>query len=140
MQGYFFEDLAIGQKAGLSRLVTEGDIIAFAEVSGDHNPVHLDEAYAQTTAFKTRIAHGMLSAIYISALLGTKLPGPGAIYLTQSLSFRRPVKIGDTVEAEVEVTALEPEKGRVSLACRCSVAGKTVLEGVAVVLAPKRGG
>jgi 3-hydroxybutyryl-CoA dehydratase len=139
MAGLFFEDLRIGQGASLLRTVTQADVIAFAEVSGDHNPVHLDEAYAAQTAFKTRIAHGMLSASYISALLGTRLPGPGAIYLSQTLHFRRPVRLGVTVEARVEVTALDAAKGRVTLDCACSVEGKPVLEGEAIVLAPRRG-
>jgi 3-hydroxybutyryl-CoA dehydratase len=136
--GHSFEDLAIGQKASLVRIVLESDIQAYASISGDTNPVHLDEAYAATTPFKTRIAHGMLTASYISALLGTRLPGPGAIYLSQTLTFKRPVKIGDEVEAEVEIIALDPEKGRATFQCRCSVLGKIVLEGEAVVLAPKR--
>lgn len=136
--GHWFEDLVIGQKAAMARIVTESDIQTYAAVSGDTNPVHLDEDYAATTPFKTRIAHGMLTAGYISALLGTRLPGPGAIYLSQSLSFKRPVKIGDEVEAEVEIIALDPIKGRVTFHCRCGVAGKAVLEGEAVVLAPKR--
>ncbi len=139
MPGLYFEDLRIGQGASMLRTVTEADVIAFAAVSGDENPVHLDEAYAAQTAFKTRIAHGMLSASYISALLGTRLPGPGAIYLSQSLNFRRPVRLGVTVEARVEITALDPSKSRVTLDCVCNVEGKTVLEGQAVVLAPRRG-
>ena len=140
MAGLFFEDLHIGQGASLLRTVTEADVIAFADVSGDHNPVHLDEAFAAQTAFKTRIAHGMLSASYISALLGTRLPGPGAIYLSQTLFFRQPVRLGVTVEARVEVSALDASKGRVTLDCVCNVEGKPVLEGEAVVLAPRRGG
>ncbi|MFZ4121726.1 MAG: MaoC family dehydratase [Caulobacterales bacterium] len=136
--GLFFEDLSLGQSASLSRMVNEADVVAFAQVSGDDNPVHLDAAFAATTPFKERIAHGMLSASYISALLGTKLPGPGAIYLSQTLSFKRPVKLGATVEATVTITALDSEKGRVTLACVCKVEGKPVLEGEAVVMAPKR--
>jgi 3-hydroxybutyryl-CoA dehydratase len=138
MQTRHFEDIAIGETVTLTHTVTEADIVAFSSVSGDVNPVHLDEDYAAGTLFKTRIAHGMLSAGYISALLGTRLPGPGAIYLSQTLRFKRPVKIGDTVDARVSVTALDPEKARVTLACVCSVAGKDVLDGEAVVLAPRR--
>lgn len=133
-----FEDLVIGQSASLQRTVTEADVVAFAAVSGDDNPVHLDADYAATTPFKERIAHGMLSASYISALLGTRLPGPGAIYLSQSLVFKRPVKLGATVDARVEITALDESKGRVTLACVCTVDGKPVLEGEAVVMAPRR--
>ncbi len=108
MQGAYLEDLEIGQTAELRRTVTEHDIEAFAEVTGDENPVHLDEAYAAATQFKGRIAHGMLSAGYISAVLGTQLPGPGAIYVSQTLNFRRPVRIGDEVTAEVKVTSIDP--------------------------------
>ncbi len=137
-RGLFFEDLSIGQSVDLTRVVGESDIAAFAAVSGDDNPVHLDAAFAATTPFKERIAHGMLTASYISALIGTRLPGPGAIYVSQTLSFKRPVRIGDEVTARVEISALDPVKGRVTFACACSVGGKPVLEGEAVVIAPRR--
>jgi len=138
--GLYFEDLTIGMSAEMTRTVEDADVRAFAAVSGDDNPVHLDATYAATTQFKERIAHGMLSASYISALLGTRLPGPGAIYLSQTLSFRRPVRLGATVVARVEITALDAAKGRVTLACRCTVDGKDVADGEAVVLAPRRPG
>lgn len=138
MDGAYLEDLEIGQTAELRRTVTAPDIDAFAAVTGDTNPVHLDEAYAAATQFKGRIAHGMLSAGYISAVLGTRLPGPGAIYVSQTLNFRRPVRIGDEVTAEVKVTAIDPARGRVTFATQCVVAGKTVLEGEAVVIVPRR--
>ncbi|MFZ5718476.1 MAG: MaoC family dehydratase [Pseudomonadota bacterium] len=138
MQGFYFDELTVGQTAEMSRVVGAADIEAFAEVSGDNNPVHLDEEYARTTTFGERIAHGMLSAAYISAILGTKLPGPGAIYLSQTLRFRRPVKIGDLVVARVTVTELDEAKGRATLATSCEVNGKTVVDGEAVVIAPKR--
>ena len=138
MQGFYFDELTVGQAAETSRVVGAADIEAFAEVSGDNNPVHLDEAYARTTTFGERIAHGMLSAAYISAILGTKLPGPGAIYLSQSLRFRRPVRIGDLVVARATVTALDDTKGRVTLETVCEVGGKTVMDGEAVVIAPRR--
>ncbi len=137
--GIFFEDISLGQSAELTRVVSDADIRGFAAVSGDDNPVHLDAEYASTTQFKERIAHGILTASYISALIGTKLPGPGAIYVSQTLSFRRPVKLNDEVHAKVEVKALDPEKARVTFACTCSVGGKTVLEGEAVAMAPRRG-
>ncbi len=127
MQGAYLEALEVGQTAELRRTVTEHDIVAFAEVTGDANPVHLDEAYAATTPFKGRIAHGMLSAGYISAVLGTQLPGPGAISVSQTLNFRRPVRIGDEVTAEVKITAIDPARGRVTFATGCVVAGKTVV-------------
>ena len=138
MQGFYFDELSIGQAVEMSRVVGAADIEAFAEVSGDNNPVHLDETYARTTTFGERIAHGMLSAAYISAILGTRLPGPGAIYLSQSLRFRRPVKIGDLVVARATVTALDEAKGRVTLETVCEVAGKIVMDGEAVVIAPRR--
>lgn len=138
MQGLYFDELSVGQTAEMSRVVGAADIEAFAEVSGDNNPVHLDEAYAKTTTFGERIAHGMLSAAYISAILGTKLPGPGAIYLSQSLRFRRPVKVGDLVVARVTVRELDEAKSRVTLDTVCEVAGKTVIDGEALVIAPRR--
>lgn len=138
MAGMFFEDMSVGQSAELTRTVDEAAIQAFADVSGDHNPVHLDEAFAATTQFKGRIAHGMLSAAYISALIAGKLPGPGAIYLGQTLSFRRPVKIGDDVTVTATVTTLDPEKARATLSTICSVNGKTVLEGEATIMVPRR--
>ena len=137
MSGLKLEDLSIGQTAERSHTVTEATIAAFAEVSGDHNPVHLDAAFAATTAFKERIAHGMLSAAYISAVLGNDLPGPGAIYLSQTLNFRRPVKIGDVVTARVTVAAIDAEKARVTFATVCEVAGKAVVTGEAVIMAPR---
>lgn len=138
MQGLFFEDLSVGQSAETTKIVGASDVEAFAAVSGDTNPVHLDEAYARTTPFQGRIAHGMLSGAYISAVLGTKLPGPGAIYLTQSLRFRRPVKIGDPVVTQVSVTALDERRGHATLATVCKVDGKTVVDGEAVVMVPRR--
>ena len=138
MDGAYLEDLEVGQTAELRRTVAASDLDAFAAVTGDTNPVHLDEAYAAATPFKGRIAHGMLSAGYISAVLGTRLPGPGAVYVSQSLSFRRPVRIGDEVTAEVKVTAIDAARGRVTFATTCVVAGKTVVEGEAVVVVPRR--
>jgi 3-hydroxybutyryl-CoA dehydratase len=138
VQGLYFDELSLGQTAEMSRVVGAADIEAFAEISGDTNPVHLDEAYAATTTFGERIAHGMLSAAYISAVLGTKLPGPGAIYLSQSLRFRRPVRIGDLVTARATVKALDAAKGRVTLETVCVVDGKTVADGEALVIAPRR--
>jgi len=138
VRGFFFDELSIGQSAEMSRVVGAADIEAFAEVSGDNNPVHLDEDYAKATTFGERIAHGMLSGAYISAVLGTRLPGPGAIYLSQSLRFRRPVKIGDLVVAKVTVKAMDEARGHVTLETSCAVAGKTVVDGEALVIAPRR--
>jgi 3-hydroxybutyryl-CoA dehydratase len=139
LNSYFIEDLKAGMEASYERNVTEADIIAFAAVSGDTNPMHLDEAYAATTDFKGRIAHGMLTASYISTVIGTKLPGPGAIYLSQSLRFMAPVRIGDVVRAVVRVIHLDPRRRRARLACFCFVGATVVLEGEANVKVPSRG-
>lgn len=139
MQGLFFEDLSVGQSAETTKVVTANDVEAFAAVSGDTNPVHLDEAYAKTTTFQTRIAHGMLSGAYISAVIGTKLPGPGAIYLSQSMRFRRPVKLGDAVVSRVTVQELDARRGHATLATVCQVDGKTVVDGEAVIMVPRKG-
>jgi len=138
MQGLFLEDLSVGQSADLVRTVGEADIIAFAAVTGDNNPVHLDADYAATTNFGERIAHGMLSAGYISAVIGTTLPGPGAIYLSQSLRFKRPVKIGDEVTARATITEIDDAKARVTLATVCLVNGKPVVEGEALIMVPRK--
>jgi 3-hydroxybutyryl-CoA dehydratase len=133
---FAFEDLRLGQRDTLMRTVMERDVALFAEVSGDDNPVHLCETYAASTRFGQRIAHGMFTASLISSVLGTKLPGPGAVYLSQSLTFIAPVKIGDVVAASVEVAELVPERRRVRLSCQCIVDGKLVLEGEAWVAMP----
>ena len=138
MAGLFLEDLSVGQSAQLVRTVAEADIVAFAAVTGDTNPVHLDADYAATTPFGERIAHGMLSAGYISAVLGTTLPGPGAVYLSQNLKFKRPVKIGDEVTARVTVGEIDATKARVTLATVCLVNGKPVVDGEAVVMVPRK--
>lgn len=136
LNGYTFEELSIGQSAVFGKTVTEADIAAFAGVSGDTNPVHLNEDYAKGTMFKGRIAHGMLSASFISTVFGTKLPGPGCIYVSQLLKFKAPVKIGDTVLARVEVTALNPEKKFATFKTTCSVGDKVVLDGEATLMVP----
>nr|WP_321394400.1 MaoC family dehydratase [Emcibacter sp.] len=136
---YFVEDLAPGQTAYLKKTVSEKDITCFAEVTGDANPLHLDEEYAATTMFKGRIAHGMLTAGIISAVLGTELPGPGAIYMSQNLKFRAPVRIGDTVTARVTVEDVIMEKKRVKLHCVCTVDDDVVMEGDALMMVPARG-
>lgn len=138
LRQYYFEELALGMEAGMVHRVTETDLDTFAALTGDRNPIHLDEAFAAVTIFKGRIAHGMLTATYISAVFGTQLPGPGAIYISQSLNFRAPVRIGDEVTATVRITELFPEKKRVLFACDCRVGGKTVLEGDALLLVPAR--
>ena len=136
--GYKFEELSVGQSAVYARTVTEADILMFAGVSGDYNPVHINEELAASTMFGGRIAHGMLSAGFISTVLGTKLPGPGAIYLAQTLKFKAPVRIGDTVTATATVAALDPAKKRVTLTTVCKVKDTVVIEGEAVVIAPSK--
>lgn len=136
MDGIPFESLAIGQTATIAKTITEADILLFAAISLDTNPVHLNAEAAAASPFKQRIAHGMLSAGLISAILGTKLPGPGTIYLSQSLRFRAPVHIGDTVTATAEVTALDPARRRATLKTTCTVNGKPVIDGEAIVLPP----
>jgi 3-hydroxybutyryl-CoA dehydratase len=135
---YHFEDLEIGMEASFAKSVSEADIVTFAEVTGDKNPVHLDRTYAARTIFKELIAHGMLTAGYISAVFGMELPGPGAIYVSQTLNFRAPVKIGDRVVAKVRVMELYPPKRRARFECICTVDGKPVLEGEAVLMVPSR--
>lgn len=136
--GMSFEELAVGQTASFGKTITEADIVLFAAVTGDTNPMHLNADYAKGTIFGERIAHGMLAAGLITKVLGTQLPGPGTIYLSQTLNFRAPVRIGQTVTATVEVLALHPEKHRATLRTVCSVAGKSVLEGEAYVSVPSR--
>jgi 3-hydroxybutyryl-CoA dehydratase len=136
--GFFFEDLHVGQTASLGKTITEADILLYAAVSMDTNPVHLNDEAAKQSIFGERIAHGMLSAGLISAVLGTQLPGPGTIYMGQTLRFRGPVKIGATVNATVEVTALNEEKKRATLKTTCTVGDEVVIEGEAYVQVQSR--
>jgi 3-hydroxybutyryl-CoA dehydratase len=135
---YYIDELQAGMSASTSKTVTEADIILFAGVSTDVNPAHLDEEYCKGTMFGTRIAHGMLSAGFISATLANKLPGAGTIYLSQSLKFKAPVKPGDTVTATVTVREVNAAKNRVILDTVCTVAGKVVIEGEALTMPPVR--
>lgn len=132
------EDIEIGMSRHLTKVVTDRDIEMFAEVSTDHNPVHLDDGYARDTIFEGRIAHGMLTAGLISAVIGEQLPGHGTVYLGQTLKFMAPVRPGDAVRAEVEVTDIDFSRRRVTMDTRCAVDGRVVLKGEAVVLAPSR--
>jgi 3-hydroxybutyryl-CoA dehydratase len=138
-RGHFFEDLSVGQTASLAKTITEADILLYSAVSMDTNPMHLDAEAASHLYFGERIAHGMLPAGLISGVLGTRLPGPGAIYLRQTLRFAAPVKIGQTVTATVEVTALNPDKKRATLRTVCTVGDAIVIEGEAYVQVPSRG-
>lgn len=131
------DELAIGMTASLTKTYNEWDVLTFAAVTGDLNPAHVDEAFAQGSVFQGKVAHGLLTASLISAVLGTTLPGPGTIYLSQDLQFRRPVRIGDTITAAVEVTELMPEKRLVRLKTTCTnQRGEEVLEGSALVMPP----
>ncbi|HEX6118319.1 MAG TPA: MaoC family dehydratase, partial [Dongiaceae bacterium] len=132
------DELSEGMSAIFTKTVTEADIVLYAGISGDTNPVHLDQEFAKGTMFKGRIAHGMLTAAFVSAVLGTKLPGPGSIYLSQSLKFKAPVRIGDTVKARATITSLDREKGRCTFATTAHVGDVLVLEGEAQILVPKR--
>ena len=134
--GFVLEDLVVGMTAAYEHVVTEQDVVHFADISGDYNPVHLDESYARTTRFKGRIVHGMLSASFLSTTIASRLPGPGTIYLTQNLSFRAPVRIGDRVEARVTVTDIIREKARVVLKTVCRVGETVVIDGDALVMVP----
>ena len=139
LHGYYFEDLEVGMTDVFAKTVTETDIVMFAGISGDTNPVHLNEDFASGTMFKGRIAHGILSASFISTVIGTKLPGPGCIYVSQNLKFKAPVKAGDTVEAHCTITELNADKKFVTLKTQCLVAGKVVFDGEAMIMVPSRG-
>ncbi len=135
---YYIEDLKPGMSESFTKTVSERDVELFAEVSGDKNPVHLDEEYAKGTIFKGRIAHGVLSVSYISTVLGMKMPGPGTIFMSASTRFRAPVRIGDTVTATCTVREVNAEKRRVIFDCVCKVKDTTVVDGEATVMAPSR--
>ncbi len=138
MIGKTIEELKVGETAEFGKTISESDIYLYAGISGDFNPAHINEEYAKNTFFKTRIAHGMLAAGLISALLGTKLPGPGTIYLQQSLNFLAPVRVGDTITARVEIIEMIPEKNRVRFKTVCvNQDGTVVIDGEALVSPPK---
>jgi len=134
----YFEDLSVGQAATLGKTITEADLLLFAGVSGDTNPAHMDEEYAAGTRFKGRIAHGMLTGALISALFGTKLPGPGCIYKSQALRFKAPVRIGDTVRVKAEVIDLDANKKSAVFRTTATVGGKLVVDGEATLMVPSR--
>jgi len=138
MIGKTIDELKLGDAAEFAKTISESDIYLYAGVTGDFNPAHLNEVYAEKTHFKTRIAQGMLTAGFISGLLGVSLPGPGTIYIRQELDFLAPVRIGDTIEARVEVVEVMYDKNRVRLRTTCTnQAGTTVLDGQAIVSPPK---
>ncbi len=135
---HYFEDLAVGMNERSMHAVTSSDVVKFATLSGDHNPIHLSEHFARKTRFGGRIAHGLYTASLISAVLGMYLPGPGAVYLSQTLNFRAPVRIGDVVTVIVQVKELITDGYRCKLSCECIVDGKVVLDGEALVMVPAR--
>ena len=120
LHGFYLEDLAVGQTANYAKTITEADVVLFAGISGDDNPVHINAEYAEQTMFKDRIVHGMFSAALISAVLGTRMPGPGAIYIDQQISFKAPVYIGDTVTATATVMEINEQRRRVTLKTVCT--------------------
>lgn len=134
----YFEDLAVGMRETFVKTVKNEDVIGFAELSGDHNPIHLSEHFARKTRFGGRIVHGLYTASLISALIGMRLPGPGSVYISQSLNFRGPVKIGDDILISVEVVELIAKGRRVRLQCECAVEGKVVLDGEGILSVPAR--
>ncbi len=138
LHGYYFEDLREGMRDVYAKTVTDADVMAFAGISGDTNPIHLNHEFASETIFEGQVAHGMLTASFISTVIGTKLPGPGCIYVSQSLRFKAPVKVGDTVTATCTVTKLIPEKRLIEMDTICSVGGEVVLDGQATILVPSK--
>ncbi|MFY9397753.1 MAG: MaoC family dehydratase [Desulfomonilia bacterium] len=138
MPGKTISEMQVGDYAEFSKTISETDIYLFAGITGDFNPAHVDEEYARNTFFKTRIAHGLLQAGFISTAIGMRLPGPGTVYIRQELNFLGPVRIGDTVTARVEVSGMDVEKNRVTLKTTCrNQNGETVLDGQALVSPPK---
>lgn len=137
-EGFAITELEVGQTAEITRLVDENTVRQFAEVSGDFNPLHMDEAYASRSPFRGRIAHGALVASFISCVLGNHLPGPGAVFAGMTMRFERPVRIGDTVIARATVTEVDVKARRVKLACVCEVGGETCMEADAEVIVRKR--
>jgi len=138
MNGLYLEDLKVGMSAMFGKTVTEADIVAYAGVSGDTNPIHLHDGFARTTRFGQRIAHGMLSGSFISAVIGTKLPGPGSVYVSQTMNFMAPVLIGDTITAVATVTQIDERRRRVTLKTQCLNGDKVVIDGEAQILVPRR--
>lgn len=136
--GYILDELHVGMWAEKRVEVSEDRVRRFAEASDDFNPLHLDEAFAARTAYRGRIAHGLLSASFGSAVVGTVMPGAGAIFISQTLDFHRPVRIGDVVVARITVAAIDPESARVTLKCEGLVGEESIMDGEAVVRVPRR--
>ena len=138
LRGFYIDELEAGMTKVYVRTVTETDIVQYSQISGDDNPLHVNDEFARRTVFKGRIAHGMLTCGYISAVLGTQLPGPGCAYLNQNLNFRAPVRIGDTVQTRVTVKLVEPEANRATCEVVCSIGEKVVIDGMATLWVPSR--
>ncbi len=138
LQGFYFEDLTEGTVDEFEKTISAADIQNFADVSGDNNPVHLNPDYAETTIFKGCIAHGMLTASFISTVIGTRMPGPGCIYVSQNLKFKAPVRAGDTVKAVCTVASLNPTKKFAEIVTQCFVGDKMVVDGIAIIMVPTR--
>lgn len=136
--GMYIEDLEVGMSAEFAKTITEADILMFSGVSGDTNPVHLDEEFANGTPFKGRIAHGILTASLISTVIGTKLPGPGCIYMNQSLKFLAPVRSGQTVRASATIKEVNQERRRCTIETVCTVGGEKVVDGEATIMVSRR--
>ncbi len=136
--GYYLEDLSIGMSDSIEKTITATDVATFADLCGDHNPIHLDEEYAKTTTFGKRIVHGMFSAALISAVAGTKLPGAGGVYLSQTLKFRKPIFIDDTVITSLTITDINERRGRVTMDAKVTVNDTVVVSGEAVYMVDKR--
>ncbi|WP_198265342.1 MaoC family dehydratase [sulfur-oxidizing endosymbiont of Gigantopelta aegis] len=137
LHGVNFNDISIGMSANYSQTITDADIKSFAGISGDHNPVHMSDEFAENSRFGQRIAHGLMSASFFSALFGTKIPGPGCVYVSQNLKFKKPVYIGDTVTATVTVTSIVQDKRRVFFSTTCKVKNKAVITGEAELFIPE---
>ncbi|MFO1433350.1 MAG: MaoC family dehydratase [Candidatus Competibacteraceae bacterium] len=140
LHGYYLEDLQVGMSDSFAKTVTEADVILFAGITGDSNPIHINEEFAAQTMFKGRIVHGEFSAGLVSAVLGTRLPGPGSVFITHNMRFKAPVRIGDTVTAIVTVKEINTERRRVTLATQCTVKDTVVLEGEAMMMVDSRAG
>lgn len=138
LHGYYLEDLSVGMTASYAKTITEADVVLFAGITGDDNPVHINEEFAAGTPFGQRIVHGMFSAGLISTVLGTRLPGPGAIYVDQQIRFKAPVHIGDTVTATATIIEIDERRRRVKLETVCTVKGKVVAEGVATNMVDRK--
>lgn len=138
LHGYYIEDISEGMSASYAKTVTEADVVLFAGISGDDNPVHINEEFASQTMFKGRIVHGMFCAALISCVAGTRLPGPGAIYIDQHMKFKAPVRIGDTVTATLTVTEVNRERRRVTTETQCTIRGKVVVDGTATFMVDSR--